>query len=816
MKRFFVLLLLQFFGALAFANTSEFVGFSISGKVTDSNGAPLVGATVVIENTLLGVSSGKDGSFLISRLKSGNYTLVVSYMGYDSKRIDVTLSENTNLSIVLSESSLMCEEVVVSATRASTRMPIAQSTMDKEMVRTSNNGFDVPYLLEMLPSVVATSEGGTGIGNTTLRIRGTDHTRINVTVNGIPLNDAESQGVYWVDLPDFASSVDNVQVQRGVGTSTNGAAAFGATVNFQTVTLNPEPFAAVDLFGGSYNTQKISGRVGTGLINGKFSFEGRYSQLRSDGYIERAGSEHKSMFFTGAWHGAKSLVRFNIIHGEEHTAITWEGTPDYMMSTNRRYNLAGEYTDEDGNIRYYEDQKDNYWQTHYQLISSHSITENLIFNATLHLTDGKGYYEEFKEDRKFSKFGLPNVVIGTQTFDRSDVIQQKWMNNAFYGAITSLNYSEGAVTATLGAGWNQHDGNHFGRILWSSVNAGLPKDFEWYRNTGLKTDWNIFAKSVWQINDQISVFGDIQYRGVGYKLKGIDSDVVGIDQNHSWSFVNPKIGATLKFSTSQELYYSFGIANREPSRSDLKDAMKGSDSYVPKPETLYDWELGYKFQHQIFSFNANFYYMKYKDQLVLTGELTDVGYALMDNVSSSYRAGVELIFGVKPISWLKWEFNTTLSRNIIKNYTNYANLTDNSTDWNETGLTVPESIGNTTISFSPSVVGASKLTIIPTKGLSFSWIAKYVGEQYLDNTQNSARKLDSYLVNNFSVDYKFKFNGTKLVYVQGIVNNVLNHKYESNAWVYRTLFQSGEPEYTSIGYYPQATLNFALKLGVEF
>ncbi len=816
MKRFFVLLLLQFFGALAFANTSEFVGFSISGKVTDSNGAPLVGATVVIENTLLGVSSGKDGSFLISRLKSGNYTLVVSYMGYDSKRIDVTLSENTNLSIVLSESSLMCEEVVVSATRASTRMPIAQSTMDKEMVRTSNNGFDVPYLLEMLPSVVATSEGGTGIGNTTLRIRGTDHTRINVTVNGIPLNDAESQGVYWVDLPDFASSVDNVQVQRGVGTSTNGAAAFGATVNFQTVTLNPEPFAAVDLFGGSYNTQKISGRVGTGLINGKFSFEGRYSQLHSNGYIERAGSEHKSMFFTGAWHGAKSLVRFNIIHGEEHTAITWEGTPDYMMSTNRRYNLAGEYTDEDGNIRYYEDQKDNYWQTHYQLISSHSITENLIFNATLHLTDGKGYYEEFKEDRKFSKFGLPNVVIGTQTFDRSDVIQQKWMNNAFYGAITSLNYSEGAVTATLGAGWNQHDGNHFGRILWSSVNAGLPKDFEWYRNTGLKTDWNIFAKSVWQINDQISVFGDIQYRGVGYKLKGIDSDVVGIDQNHSWSFVNPKIGATLKFSTSQELYYSFGIANREPSRSDLKDAMKGSDSYVPKPETLYDWELGYKFQHQIFSFNANFYYMKYKDQLVLTGELTDVGYALMDNVSSSYRAGVELIFGVKPISWLKWEFNTTLSRNIIKNYTNYANLTDNSTDWNETGLTVPESIGNTTISFSPSVVGASKLTIIPTKGLSFSWIAKYVGEQYLDNTQNSARKLDSYLVNNFSVDYKFKFNGTKLVYVQGIVNNVLNHKYESNAWVYRTLFQSGEPEYTSIGYYPQATLNFALKLGVEF
>lgn len=545
MKRFFVLLLLQFCGALAFANSSEFVGFSISGKVTDSNGAPLVGAAVVIENTLLGVSSGKDGSFLISRLKSGNYTLVVSYMGYDSKRIDVTLSENTNLSIVLSESSLMCEEVVVSATRASTRMPIAQSTMDKEMVRTSNNGFDVPYLLEMLPSVVATSEGGTGIGNTTLRIRGTDHTRINVTINGVPLNDAESQGVYWVDLPDFASSVDNVQVQRGVGTSTNGAAAFGATVNFQTVTLNPEPFAAVDLFGGSYNTQKISGRVGTGLINGKFSFEGRYSQLRSDGYIERAGSEHKSIFFTGAWHGAKSLVRFNIIHGEEHTAITWEGTPDYMMSTNRRYNLAGEYTDEDGNIRYYEDQKDNYWQTHYHLISSHSLSDNLTLNATLHFTDGKGYYEEYKEDRALGKYGLPDVVIGTELIDTSDFIQRKWMDNIFYGAISSLNYSKGSLEATVGGGWNRHDGDHFGKILWAQYNTGLPKNYEWYKNNGLKTDWNLFAKSTWQVNDFISIFADVQYRGVSYTLKGLDSDVADIDQNHNWKFFNPKTGAVI-------------------------------------------------------------------------------------------------------------------------------------------------------------------------------------------------------------------------------------------------------------------------------
>lgn len=815
MKRFYLLLLLQFFGVLAFANSSEFVGFSISGKVTDSNGTPLVGATVVVENSLLGVSSGKDGGFVINRLKSGGYTLVVSYMGYDSKRIDVTLSENTNLSIVLSESSLMCEEVVVSATRASTRMPIAQSTMDKEMVRTSNNGFDVPYLLEMLPSVVATSEGGTGIGNTTLRIRGTDHTRINVTINGVPLNDAESQGVYWVDLPDFASSVDNVQVQRGVGTSTNGAAAFGATVNFQTVTLNPEPFAAVDLFGGSYNTQKISGRVGTGLVNGKFSFEGRYSQLHSDGYIERAGSDHKSMFFTGAWHGAKSLVRFNIIHGEEHTAITWEGTPDYMIKTNRRYNPAGEYTDELGNKRYYDDQKDNYWQTHYHLITSHSLTENLTLNATLHLTDGKGYYEEYKEDRALGKYGLPNVIIGTELIDTSDFIQRKWMDNIFYGAIFSLNYSKGSLEATVGGGWNRHDGDHFGKILWAQYNTGLPKNYEWYKNNGLKTDWNLFAKSTWQVNDFISIFADVQYRGVSYTLKGLDSDVADIDQNHNWKFFNPKTGAVIKFSPSHEVYYSFGIANREPARSDLKDGQKYGDDYIPKPERLYDWELGYKFKHQILSFNANLYYMLYKDQLVLTGELTDVGYAKMDNVPNSYRAGAELIFGIKPISWLKIDVNTTLSKNIIKDYTNYAILTDKPYG-DETGLTVPEYVGKTTISYSPSIVAGGKLSVMPINGLTLSWIAKFVGKQYLDNTENSGRMLDSYLVNNFSVDYRFKIKGVKTVYVQGLVNNVLNKEYSANAWVYRTLYQSGDPEYAGIGYYPQAPINFALKLGVEF
>ena len=815
MKKFYVLLLLQFFGVFAFANLSDFGGFSIGGKITDSNGNPLVGATVVVENTLLGVSSGKDGSFLISRLKSGVYTLLISYMGYDSKRVDVILSENANLNIVLTESSLMCEEIVVSATRASTRMPLAQSVMNKEQIKNSNTGFDVPYLLEMQPSVVAMSEGGSGIGNTTLRIRGTDHTRINVTINGIPLNEAESQGVYWVDLPDFAASADNVQVQRGVGTSTNGAAAFGASINFQTTTLNPEPYAAVDLLGGSYNTRKLSARVGTGLINGKFSFEARYSQLSTDGYIERANADHKSMFATAAWHGTKSLVRFNIIHGEEHTAITWEGNPDSMMNSRRRYNMAGEYVDADGVTRYYSDQKDNYWQTHYHLITSHSFNESLTVNATLHLTDGEGYYEEYKDDRKFSKYGLPNLIAGNDTLKKSDFIQRKWMDNVFLGGITSLRYKKDAYEFTVGAGWNQYDGDHFGRIIWVSNNAGLPKNYEWYSNNGLKTDWNAYAKSVWQVYDRLGVFVDMQYRGVSYKLKGVDSDLFGLSQNHRWDFFNPKAGITFKLSSAQDIYASVGVANREPARDDLKDAQKGVDNYTPKSERLYDYELGYRFKHQIFAVDANFYYMRYEDQLVKTGELTDVGYSVMENVPNSYRAGVELAVGIQPARWIKWEANATLSKNEIENYTNYATLTDHP-DGDETGLTVPEDLGNTTISFSPSIISASKLSVMPVNGLTLSWVSKFVGKQYLDNTQSEQRKLDAYWLNNATVDYRFQMKGVRSIYIQGVLNNFLNSKYEANAWVYRTLYQSGDPEYSGIYYYPQAEINFTLRLGVEF
>ncbi len=812
----FVLYALLLAGFTMQANPTENLGFTIYGQITDTYGTPLVGATVKLENTFLGTYSGFNGYYRLTQVRQGSYTLIASYLGHETVQVEVKVNGDMELNLELKQSSQYLDAVVVSSTRASSRMPIAQTTLNRQELKQANTGGDTPYLLEMLPSVVVSSESGIGIGNTAFRIRGTDPTRINVTINGVPLNDAESQGVYWVDLPDFAASVDNVQVQRGVGTSTNGAAAFGATVNFQTTTLTPEPYAAVDLLGGSYNTWKTSARIATGLMKNGFSMEGRFSQLHSDGYIERANSDHRSMFVTAAWNGERSLVRANIIHGEEHTGITWEGTPDYMMSTNRRYNPAGEYVDDQGVTRYYDDQKDNYWQTHYHLMGTHSFTNNLTANITLHLTDGRGYYEEYKPDRKLSKYGLPNFTIRDTIIKRTDFIQQKWMDNIFYGGIATMLYRSGIFEYTFGGGWNRYDGDHFGKVLWSKMNIGLPNKYEWYRNNGVKTDWNIFSKAIWQVSDAISVFADIQYRGISYKLTGIDSDVIALNQEHSWNFLNPKVGATYSFSSGHEAYISHAIAHREPARSDLKDAQKGSTDFTPKPERLNDWEIGYRMRLQNLSVDFNYYYMLYKDQLVLTGELTDVGYAVMANVPNSYRTGIEFTFSAKPASWYKIDGNTTLSKNIIKDYTNFANLTDNPTDWNDLQSPVAEPLGNTTISFSPSLVAFTRFTIIPVENFQFSWLSKYVSRQYIDNTENRNRSLDPYWVNNFITEYSLKTKSNKSIFAQISVNNFFNIKYSANAWVYRTLFQSGDPEYVSIGYYPQAERHIMVRVGIEF
>jgi iron complex outermembrane recepter protein len=814
MKKIALMLFLQFVGVWLFAITNEPPGtFQITGRVTDESGNPLIGATVTIENSLLGTTSNLYGSYTLKKLKPKVYTISVTFIGYEKRSVAVKLENDLVLDFTLKPLSIMGEEIVVNATRASSRMPIAQTTLSKEEIKKASTGFDIPFLLEMIPSVVATSESGTGIGNTAFRIRGTDMSRINVTVNGIPLNDPESQGVYWVDLPDFAASVDNVQVQRGIGTSTNGAAAFGASVNFQTSTLTPEPFTKIDLMSGSFGTWKTSAIVGTGIINKSFSFEGRYSQLKSDGYIDRGNSNHHSMFFTSAWHTAKSLLRFNFIYGEEHTGITWTGNPGYMLDSIRTYNPEGIYTDTSGKTRYYRDQKDNYIQTHYQLMYSRQLTSYLNLSAALHLTKGAGYYEEYKDNTVFTDYGINDPKYANDT---TDLIRQKWLDNNFYGTTLSLNYCQGIIDATFGGGWNRYDGDHFGRILWSAVNNGIPKGYEWYNNNGLKTDFNIYGKSNIQITERLSLYADIQYRTITFKMKGPDDDLIILNQHYKWNFFNPKFGGIFKLSSNQQVFASFGVGNREPSRTDLKEAIKKTIVVTPKSERLLDYEFGYSYKSSRMAVGLNLYYMDYKDQLVLTGKVNDVGYPLMMNVPKSYRAGIEFFGQLKPNHRVSWDGSLTLSRNKITNFTEYVDLYDNSTSWNPLGQK-ENFLGTTDISYSPSVVGSSQFRVEPLNGLSVSFISKYVSSQYFDNSSSRARMINSYFVNNLRLDYQIKYKNTKQVNLEINVNNIFNNLYESNAYVwYRAAFDNNEKEYLDDRYFPQAGINFMVKLGVEF
>jgi len=521
------------------------------------------------------------------------------------------------------------------------------------------------------------------------------------------------------------------------------------------------------------------------------------------------------MFITGAWHTSKSLLRFNLIHGEEHTGITWEGNPGYMLDSIRTYNPAGEYTDSQGNTRYYKDEKDNYVQTHYQLMYNRQLTAPLSLSAALFLTKGAGYYEEYKSDKKFSKYGLEAPVFGIDTIKESDFITQKWLDNDFYGTTLSLNYRQGAIDAAIGGGWNRYDGDHFGKILWTKVNAGIPKNHEWYINSATKTDYNAYGKSTFQLTDQFNIYGDLQFRSIRYDLSGFDDDLVNLDQSHQWNFFNPKFGSIFKISSQQEVFVSVGVGHREPSRADIKDAMKYGSNNTPKAEQLLDYEVGYTIKHSAIALNVNFYYMDYKDQLVLTGKLSDVGYPLMTNVEKSYRAGIEITAGFKPITWLQWNLNGTFSANRIKNFIEYVDLYDNSIDWNPAGQH-ETSLGNTPISFSPSVIGSSQICFTAAKNLNLSLISKYVGEQYFDNTGSATRQLDDYLVNNLRIDYTIKLRSIKSLNFQFFVNNILNLKYEANAWVYRAQFVNDDPEYREDGFFPQAGINFMARIGVEF
>jgi|WetSurSiteA1Bulk_404760.scaffolds.fasta_scaffold02739_4 iron complex outermembrane recepter protein len=809
MKIYFSILFLIF--ALSFSvYPAQVEGYILRGRVTDINGTPLTGASVMIEGTFTGVQTEVDGTYLIAGLKGGDYLIRYSFIGFETFTRNIILKGDSILNVQLKQMAVITDDVVISATRAGNQTPLAYTNVTGEILEKRNSGQDIPYLLSLTPSFVETSEAGNGVGYTSLRIRGTEASRINVTIDGIPLNDPESQQVFWVDLPDLASSVDNIQVQRGVGTSSNGAGAFGASVNIQTKGIENEPFAEITSSAGSFSTFKNNITAGTGLLKDKFAFQMRFSDLRSDGYIERTGSSHNSAYMSALYRNQKSLLKVNLILGKEHTGIGWWGVPKEMLSVNRRYNPAGEYTDENGIIHYYDNESDNYSQNHLQLIYSLKLPSNLSFHSALHYTKGEGYYEEYKEDHYFTDYGLQPVTIGDTTIFQTDLIRRKWMSNDFYGLIYSLNYRKEKLEASVGGGMNFYSGDHFGEIIWMQYPGTTEKDYQWYFNNGEKEEASIYGKVSSPLTPRISVFGDLQYRYIRYDLNGIDDDLKEIGQVHSFNFFNPKAGLFLSISRDQDAYLSFSVANREPTRTDYKDA-SGDENAMPRPERLFDTELGYKLRYSKSSFSVNFYGMIYKDQLVPTGELNNVGYPIMTNVEKSYRAGAEFVAGLIPAEFITWNFSMTLSQNKIINFIEY--YTDyNTSDWSSEYKSME--LGKVDIAYSPSVTGSSDLALQLIHIIRLHFISKYVGKQYFDNTMNSARMLDPYLVNNVRVDIEPKTKHLRGAAFQIILNNIFNSKYESNAYG-GNWFEDGI-EKTWSYYFPQAGFNFMLKLGLKF
>lgn len=785
----------------------SFAQFRVSGKVTNNEKATLIGASVVLGSGHLGMSTMQDGSFEFSDIKSGSYLLKVSYLGYDTYSKTIVVNDNTTIDIALTSKSVLTEEVVVSSIKASDKTPVAKTNISKEQLQSLNAADDIPLLLSMTPSVVSSTESGIGVGYSSMRIRGTDATRINVTVNGIPLNDSESQGVYWVNMPDFSSSVDEVQIQRGVGTSSNGAAAFGATVNFNTASYHAQPFAEISSTAGSFNTFKNSISASTGLLKDKFSFDVRYSDLQSDGYVDYAFSDHQSLYISGAMHLKNSFLKANIIHGNQRTGISWWGVPDYMLKSDRTYNPAGQYTDKDGHSKYYKDQTDNYTQTHYQLFYSQNLNSNWLLNTAVHYTRGDGYYEQYRENQAYKNYGWDNYVMESgEVINSTDLIRQKKMANDFYGSTSSLNYNTTALQATFGGGWNKYDGDHFGEVTWARSAGKSEKGDEWYRNTGVKTDYNIYAKVNYQLFEKLNIFGDAQFRGINYKMNGIDDNLLSLNQDHQYSFFNPKAGLFYSVSKKHQVYASYAIAHREPTRTNFKDA-NGDPNATPQDERLNDLEAGYNYRSANASANVNFYYMNYKDQLIPTGEKSSVGYDIMTNVAKSNRLGVELDLGVKLLPYLKWDANTTLSMNQIKNFAQTIPIIDD--EWN----TVRDTIRyhkNTQIAYSPSVIANNIFTFTPFKGNSIQIITKYVGEQYYDNTESDNRKLDAYTVFNGIITQEFSPSWMKKIELQLTVNNLFNTLYESNAYGANYFDLSGNEGSWSY-YYPQAGTHMFLR-----
>jgi iron complex outermembrane receptor protein len=693
-------------------------------------------------------------------------------------------------------------EVLVKAIRVNATSPITHSNVSKEDLKKRNLGQDLPILLNYLPSVVTTSDAGAGVGYTGIRVRGVSAQSTNITINGIPYNDAESLGTFWVDLPDFSSSVESLQLQRGVGTSTNGSGAFGASINILTDAISEKASAEISNTFGSYNTRKHNLKFSTGKLNNHFEIAGRLSQIKSDGYIDRATSNLKSYFLQGSYVDENTLIKAIVFGGQEITYQAWNGIDAETLKNDRTFNPSGIYTDTDGNMKFYDNEVDNYKQDHYQLHWNERFNNNWLTHLGLNYTYGRGFFEQYKEDQDFSSYGLEEITIGGETINNTDLIRRRWLNNDFYVIVANVNYKNHNLEMSFGGSYSNYDGDHFGEIIWAQYASNSQIREQYYNSIGKKKDFSVFSKATYKLNNKVSLYGDLQLRFVGYNTTGITSDRVNMLIDETYSFFNPKTGITYKLNDKSNLYFSYARANREPSRSDFK-----SNPNI-KPEQLNDFELGWRHAKDKFRINTNAYYMLYNEQLVLTGAIDDVGTPVRANSGDSYRLGLEIDAAFQISSKFAIQPNFTISSN--KNKSTYSQIDGNLV-----------SLGKTNIAFSPEFIAANALVYQPKENLEISFLSKYVGEQFMGNTDSEASKLDGYFINDLNITYEITTNSIfKSILFAGLVNNIFNQKYVSNGYYFTYDDTWSVPGQTTTiegaGYYPQATTNFLLGVTLKF
>jgi iron complex outermembrane recepter protein len=785
---------------------------SVKGIVSDKEtGERIANVTVLLNGQAQSISS-LSGEFFFRKIKAGKHKLVLSSVGYKTAAFEINTTEELFvMQFQLERINIFLKPVEISAIRSTDRMPFTKTNLNKQTIEKMNTGVDLPFLLNQTPSVVVNSDAGNGIGYTGIRIRGTDATRINMTLNGIPYNDAESQGLFFVNLPDFASSVNSIQIQRGVGTSSNGAGAFGATLNLSTNEFNEKAYAEVNNGFGSFNSWRHTVKAGTGLLNNHFTIDARLSFINSDGFIDRAATDLRSFYISAAYLNKKSSLRFNVFSGKEVTFQAWNGIPEAKLSgdaaalQNHYWNNVGVLykTKEDSinlfnpnnnrtyNTFLYNNQTDNYQQDHYQLFFNHELNKAWNFNTAFFLTRGRGYYEEYRTAVDLADYGLATA--------QSDIIRQLWLDNWFYGTTYSLQYKKDKDQFTFGGAYTRYKGLHYGKIIWSEV--FVPKDYRWYDLDAFKNDFSVYAKYQRRFAQRWELFADVQYRKVNYTLNGFrNNPALRIDND--FNFLNPKVGVSYADGNGWLGFASLSVGNKEPNRDDFEAGV----NQQPVHERLFDWELNIEQRKAHYNWSITGYYMRYKNQLVLTGKINDVGAYARINIPESYRAGVELQGAVKPLSWFNAAANLTLSSNRVLNFTEYSDDYDNGGQKETFYKSAP-------LSFSPAVVGGASLNFIPVKNSELSLLSKYVSQQYLDNTGNKARSIDAFFVSDLRAAYTLKTKLAKEIILSFQLNNILNTMYEANGYTYNYIF--GGQTIVENFYYPMAGRNFMISCNIK-